>query len=68
MRVHHPAKLALYLFDLTAGGVACSTVNLAALADRGYRVDLVLYRAAEPFLTQVQDAVNLVELRRCPTS
>lgn len=67
MKVRCPAKLAMYVFDLTAGGVAGSTVNLAAaLAARGHRVDLVLCRAAGPFLTQVQDAVNLVELRRSP--
>ena len=67
MKVRHPAKLALYLFDLRAGGVARIIVNLAAaLADRGHRVDLVLCRAAGPFLTQVPDAVNIVNLRRSP--
>lgn len=44
-----------------------STVNLAAaLANRGHRVDLVLCRAARSFLTQVQDTVNIGELRRSP--
>lgn len=65
IRLHHPAKPALYVFDLKAE--ACNTVNpAAALADRGHPIDPVLCRATGPFLAQVQDAVNLVELCRSP--
>ena len=64
-QVGHHAKLALHIPDLQAGGVQRTTLNLAAaLTARGHRVDLVLCRAAGPFLEAVPEAVTVVELHR----
>lgn len=63
--VRHRARLAIHVPDLQEGGVSRVTLNLAAaLAARGHRVDLVLCRAAGPFLEAVPEAVTVVELRR----
>lgn len=57
----------MHIPDLHLGGVPHAMLNLAAaLTDRGHRVDLVLCKAAGPFLAQVPEAVTLVELRRSP--
>ena len=63
MRNREPAHLALFVPDLRGGGVANVIVTLAgALAERGHRVDLVLCRASGPFMAQVPDSVQVVEL------
>ena len=65
MKAGRRAHLAVFVPDLQAGGVARFAVTLTAgLADRGHRVDLVVCGATGPFLEQVPDSVNLVELRR----
>jgi glycosyltransferase involved in cell wall biosynthesis len=38
----------------------------SAFADRGHRVDLLLSRAAGPYLKQVPDSVNLIVLKAMP--
>ena len=59
--------LAFFIPDLSAGGVARVILNLAAaLARRGHRVDLVLCRAAGPYLEQVPADVNVVGLSGSP--
>lgn len=64
-QVRHRTRLAIHVPDLQEGGVSRVTLNLAAaLADRGHRVDLVLCRAAGPFLEAVPEAVTVVELYR----
>ena len=65
MKAGRRAHLAVFVPDLRAGGVARFAVTLAAaFADRGHRIDLVVCGATGPFLGQVPDSVNLVELRR----
>ena len=62
-----PGKLAVFLPDLSGGGVARVMLNVAdALACRGHRVDLVLCRATGPYLNQVPESVDVVTLRRSP--
>ena len=64
-QVGHHARLAIHIPDLQTGGVQSSTLNLtAALTARGHRVDLVLCRAAGPFLEAVPEAVTVVKLYR----
>ena len=59
-----PARLALFVPHLGAGGVAKVIVTLAAaMAERGHRVDIVVSRARGPFLKQVPSSVKVVELR-----
>ena len=66
-QVGHRAKLAIHIPDLQAGPVQRIVLHLAAaLAARGYRVDLVLCRATGPFLEAVPAAVTVVELDRSP--
>jgi len=49
------------------GGVGRSMLTLAsAFADRGHRVDLILSRAAGPYLKQVPASVNLIVLKSAP--
>lgn len=65
MRNREPARLALFVPDLRGGGVANVIVTLAsALADKGYRIDLVLCRASGPFMAQVPESIRVVELDR----
>ena len=65
MKTGRRAHLAVFVPDLQAGGVARFAVTLtAAFAGRGHRMDLVVCGATGPFLGQVPDSVNLVELRR----
>ena len=68
MQLRRGARLAIYVYDRRGGGgVALTFGNFAAaLATRGYRVDLVLCRAAGPLLEAVPEAVTVVELRRSP--
>ena len=61
----HRARLAIHLPDLQVNGVNIVTLNLAAaLATRGYRVDLVLCQFAGPLIEAVPEGVAIVELRR----
>jgi glycosyltransferase involved in cell wall biosynthesis len=54
-------KLAFFLQDLAGGGAERNMLTLAAaFADRGYSVDLVLVRAAGPYLSEVPSNVRVV--------
>jgi len=56
-------KIAIYAPSLRGGGVERNAINLSrGLAEKGYSVDLVLTRAEGPFLKEVDDRVNLVDL------
>ncbi|OUC06271.1 glycosyl transferase family 1, partial [Litorilinea aerophila] len=61
---HHPTQLAIFLPSLAGGGAERAMVNLAhGLADRGHAVDLVLARAAGPYLREVRPPVRVVDLQ-----
>ncbi len=56
--------LAIFLRDLQAGGAERNAAILASrLVRDGYRVDLVLARAEGPFLSRLDPAVRLFDLR-----
>lgn len=56
-------RLSLFLPSLAGGGAEKAMINLAqGLAQRGFRVDLVLARAEGPYLAQVPDSVRVVDL------
>jgi glycosyltransferase involved in cell wall biosynthesis len=58
-----PGRVAIFLTDLTGGGAERAMVNLAAgMADRGHQVDLVLASATGPYLRNVDDRVEVVDL------
>ncbi len=58
-----PERIAIFLTDLTGGGAERAMVNLAAgMADRGLQVDLVLASATGPYLREVDDRVDVVDL------
>lgn len=55
--------IAIFLFDLTGGGAERVMLSLAeGLAQRGYRVDLVLARRKGPYLANLSACINLVDL------
>jgi glycosyltransferase involved in cell wall biosynthesis len=55
--------LALFLPSLESGGAERSMVNLAReFASNGFHVDLVLAKAAGPYLPEVPDSVRVVDL------
>lgn len=55
--------LTIFLPALYGGGAERTMLNLAqGIADRGYRVDLVLAQAEGPYLDQIPDSVRLVDL------
>ncbi len=55
--------IALLLPSLAGGGVARSFLQLAnGLSSRGYRVEIVLCRAAGPYLSKVNPDIRIVEL------
>jgi len=57
-------KIAIFSPSLRGGGVERNAVNLAhGFVDRGYPVHLVLSCAEGPFLTEVDDRVDLVDLK-----
>ena len=57
-------RLAIFLPALYGGGAEHTILKLVGgLAVRGYPVDLVLARAQGPFLVQVPDSVNVIDLR-----
>ncbi|MBK7452747.1 MAG: glycosyltransferase [Anaerolineales bacterium] len=56
-------RLALFLPGLYEGGAERIVLNLAkGISERGYAVDLVLARAEGPYMSQIPDAVRLVDL------
>lgn len=56
--------IALFLPSLRGGGAERVMVNLAkGFVDSGYRVDLVLAKAEGPYLSQVPEAVRVVDLK-----
>jgi len=57
--------IALFLADLGGGGAERASLNLASgFAARGHRVDLVLANAIGPYVQDVPDSVNVVDLER----
>lgn len=58
-----PSHIALYLPSLRGGGAERVMVMLAnGFASRGHKVDLVLASAEGPYLSEVSDAVRVVDL------
>jgi len=56
--------IALYLPSLRGGGAERVIVTLAnAFVHRGYKVDLVLAKAEGPYLAQVDESIDVVDLR-----
>ena len=59
-----PSRLAFYLPGLYDGGAERIILNLIkGIAAKGYLVDLVLARAEGPYMTEVPDAVRLIDLK-----
>src|SRR5678816_4232580 len=59
--------VALFMANLEAGGIQRSLLHLArALADRGHRVDLVLYKAQGDFVDSVPSGIKVVALETAP--
>lgn len=57
-------RLAIFLHGLYEGGAERTFLNLAkGMAQRGISVDLVLARAAGPFLPQAPEGVRLIDLK-----
>jgi hypothetical protein len=62
--VQPAAKLAIYLPSLAGGGAERAMLNLAqGLAERGCGLDLVLARAHGPYLKEVHEPIQLVDLK-----
>jgi len=58
-------RLAIFLPNLEGGGAERTMLNLAkGLSARGYVVDLVLAQADGPYITDVPESINLVDLGR----
>lgn len=56
-------RLAIYLPSLRGGGAERAMATLAnAFVERGYAVDLVLAKAEGPYLKEIVETVNLVDL------
>ena len=59
--------VALLMANLEGGGIQRSMLHLArALADRGHRVDLLLYKAQGDFVDSVPSAIRVVALETAP--
>ena len=59
--------VALLMVSLGGGGVQRSMLHLArALADRGHRVDLLVYKAQGDFVDSVPSAIRVVALETAP--
>jgi glycosyltransferase involved in cell wall biosynthesis len=59
--------IALLMVSLEGGGVQRSMLHLArALADRGHRVDLLVYKAQGEFVDSVPSAIRVVALETAP--
>jgi len=57
-------RLAFFLPGLYEGGAERIILNLAkGVSERGYAVDLVLARAEGPYMSQIPDAVRLIDLK-----
>lgn len=57
-------RIAIFLPSLSGGGAERVMVTLAnAFAEQGYAVDLVLAKVGGPYLSQVSDAVRVVDLK-----
>jgi glycosyltransferase involved in cell wall biosynthesis len=55
--------IAIFLFDLAGGGAERVILSLAeGLAQRGYRVDLVVARRKGPYLANLSARINFVDL------
>jgi glycosyltransferase involved in cell wall biosynthesis len=56
-------RIAFFLPGLYEGGAERVILNLAkGVAERGYRVDLVLARAEGPYMSQIPQSVRLIDL------
>lgn len=56
-------KISIYLPSLHGGGAERSMVTLAnGFAMRGYKVDLVLVKAEGPYISEVSDKVDIINL------
>jgi len=59
-----PTKVAIFLPSLNGGGAERAMLNLAhGFSSYGYKVDLVLAQAKGPYLNDVHQAVQLVDLK-----
>jgi glycosyltransferase involved in cell wall biosynthesis len=59
--------VALLMANLQGGGIQRSMLHLAqALADRGHRVDLLVYKAEGDFVDSVPSAIRVVTLETAP--
>lgn len=57
-------KITLFLSDLSGGGAEKVFVNLAhGLLDLGYNIDFVLARAVGPYIRQLDEKINLIDLK-----
>jgi glycosyltransferase involved in cell wall biosynthesis len=57
-------RLAIFLPGLYDGGAERILLNLAdGIAARGFRIDLVLARAEGPYMSEIPDAVRLIDLK-----
>lgn len=64
MNARTTPDIAIFLRGLYGGGAEKAMLNLArGFVDRGLQVDLVLARAAGPYLTQVQPDIRIVDLK-----
>ena len=63
MSPHRTDHLAVFLPSLAGGGAERVTLNLVGeVANRGIEVDMVLSKAVGPYLADVPDTVNVVDL------
>lgn len=61
----NPKHIAFVIGSMRTGGAERATLNLAnQIAERGFRVDLVLLHRSGEFLSQVSDKVNVIHLNR----
>ena len=64
MTINGKTKLAIFLPSLSGGGAERAMLNLAhGLAEYGCAVDLVLVQAKGPYLSEVQDSVQILDLK-----
>jgi len=64
MTINGKTKLAIFLPSLSGGGAERAMLNLAhGLAEYGCAVDLVLAQAKGPYLSEVQDSVQILDLK-----
>jgi glycosyltransferase involved in cell wall biosynthesis len=64
MKTMTQKRLAIFLHGLYEGGAERTLLNLAeGMTGLGYAVDLVLARAAGPFLSQIPEQVRMIDLK-----